>query len=157
MPNHKIIFNSSPLINLSKIDKLDLIEKLYSKIIIPNAVYEEVVVNAKHKDEIEEINKLIERKIINIKEVKDKYLVKAFRKDLDYGESEVIALALELKADLIVVDETDARRIAEIYEINKTGFIGILLKAHKTGLIHNFKILLDTTIKKGFWINRNLY
>ena len=95
--NSKIVFNSSPIINLSKIDKLDLIEKLFVNIFIPYAVY------------------------------------------------------------LIVLDETDARNIADIYNINKTGFIGILLKANKNGLINNFKELLDKAILKGFWINKILY
>ncbi len=103
------------------------------------------------------IKKLVDKNVICIREVSDRNIVKALHKDLDIGESEVIALALELKADLIIIDEKDARKIAELYDLKKTGFIGLLIKAKKQGLIPDIKTLLDTAIHKGFWINPKLY
>lgn len=146
----KVVSNSSPLINLSKINKLDLLEKLYGKILIPNAVYEELILKGEFQEDIEKISYLIKRNIIEIKNVKDSHFVKALRKDLDRGESEVIALAIEENASLVIIDEVDARRIAEFHELNKTGFIGILLKAKKNGYIDDVIRLLDLAIERGF-------
>lgn len=157
MEKAKIVSNSSPLIILSKINYLHLLEKLFGEIIIPKAVYNEVIQDSKSKKGSKEILELINSGTIQIKQVKNINLVKSFRRDLDYGEAEVIALALEINAGLVLIDETDARNIADIYHLAKTGFIGILIKAHKKGLISNIQSILDLAINEGFWINRKLY
>ena len=157
MGQNKVICNSSPLINLSKVGKLSILQKLFRTIIIPVAVYNELINDVAEKEGSNEIAELIKNKVIIIKEVNDKNLVKALRNDLDYGESEVIALALEIGADLLIIDELDARKKAELYNLPKTGFIGLLIKAHSLKYIDNFIELLDIAIEKGFWINRKLY
>ncbi len=157
MECQKVISNSSPLINLSKVHQLDLIQQLYGQITVPQAVYDELFLKDMTKTGSHAINKLVDKNIISIREVSDRNLVKALHKDLDFGESEVIALALELKADLIIIDETDARKIAELYDLKKTGFIGLLIKAKEQGLITDIKPLLDSAVNKGFWINPKLY
>lgn len=157
MENQVIISNSSPLINLSKINKLGLIGKLFKKIIIPEAVYNELIVQGSAKSGSKRIKELIEAGIIEVKKAENLNFVKALEKDLDYGESEVIALALEMNAELIILDEADARRIAALYNLRKVGFIGILLKSQNEGFINNAIELLDLAIEKGFWINRKLY
>jgi len=155
--NEKVIFNSSPLINLSKIKSLNLIEKIYGQVIIPEAVNEEVVISGKTKENIEGIIQLIEKDIVKIVKVKNRSLVKSFQMNLDYGESEVLALAIDMNASLIIIDEKEARQVADTYNLNKTGFIGILIKAEKLGLIDSAMDLIDLAIKKGFRINKNLY
>jgi|JI9StandDraft_2_1071091.scaffolds.fasta_scaffold104672_3 predicted nucleic acid-binding protein len=157
MDSVKVVSNSSPLINLSKIDRLDLLEKLYGKVFIPNAVFEELILKADYPRDIEKITSLIQDKVIEVKIVKDINFVRALRKDLDSGESEVIALAKEESADLVIIDEVDARRIAEFHDLNKTGFIGILIKAKKNGFVGDVIHLIDIAVEKGFWINKDLY
>ena len=152
-----VIFNSSPIINLSKINSLDLIKKIYKQILIPKAVYNEVLIKGTNKDNIYKIEELINTQIIKIAIVNNQEIIKVFAKDLDYGESEVLALALQLNADLVVIDETDARNIADIYNLNKTGFIGILIKAQEAGYIDSVIRYLDLAIQKGFRINSKLY
>lgn len=152
-----VVFNSSPIINLSKINCLYLIDNIYGKILIPEAVYDEVIVMGRNKDHVKEIDELVRSGIIEKVAVKNQELVKAFRKDLDYGESEVLALALQLDADLVVIDETDARNIAKIYDLNITGFIGILIKAYQLGIINSVIHYLDLAIENGFRINNKLY
>jgi len=156
--NMVVIFNSSPLINLSKLGKLGIIEKLFENVIVPRAVYNEIIVNGSGKEWQSDLENLFKLKIINIVDVKDKNLVKALRLEIDYGESEVIALALETNADLIILDEVDARKVAEMYDLKKNGFIGLLIKAKNKGIIEeNLKDIIDESIKKGFWINKKLY
>ncbi|MFW6282154.1 MAG: DUF3368 domain-containing protein [bacterium] len=155
--NKIVIFNSSPLINLSKIKSLDLIEKIYGQVIIPEAVNEEVVISGKNKENVEKIVKLIEKEILKVVKVKNRSLVKSFQMNLDYGESEVLALAIDMDASLIIIDEKEARQVADTYNLNKTGFIGILIKAEKLGLIDSAIDLIDLAIEKGFRINKKLY
>ena len=153
----KTIFNSSPLINLAKINSLYLIEELFSQIIIPPAVRTEVIAQARDKDESSDIKELIDKNIIVIKEVENQTLVKTLQTNLDLGESEVIALALEINADLVVIDEMEARETADNLEINKTGFLGIIIKAHNKNIIDSGITLIDSAIEKGFYISDSLY
>jgi len=73
------------------------------------------------------------------------------------GESEVLALAIDMDASLIILDEKEARQVAKTYNLNKTGFIGILIKVEELGLIDSAIKLIDLAIEKGFRINKKLY
>ena len=64
---------------------------------------------------------------------------------------------MEINAELVILDERDARETAEIYNLKKTGFIGILMKAKKEGFIDSVKKYLDQAIERGFRINELLY
>jgi len=88
----------------------------------------------------------------------DKSLIQLLKRDLDDGEAEAIALAIEQHADLILLDESEARRIAELYHLLKTGAVGILIKAKQLGLIKTLRNELDQLRKGGgFWISEELY
>ena len=154
-----IIFDSSPLINLAKISRLDLIKAIYNHIIIPEAVYDEVVINGLElaRDGANKIKNLVDERVIEVKKVENRNLVKAFNLDLDYSESEVLALAIEIEADLVILDESEARHVANKFEISKTGFIGILIKADRLGMVESSRELLDDIIAKGFRIDETLY
>ena len=152
----KVVSNSSPLIHLSKIGLLDILEKLFDEIIIPEAVYDECVVDggerrdAKSLEQAEWIiTKSIGKENLNLK--------RAFLKDVDEGEAEAIVLALEESADLILLDEYDARELARNHDLNITGVIGILLQAKKLGILENAKDHLENLRKSGFWIHDELY
>ncbi len=155
--SNKIIFNSSPLINLAKTNSLYLIKELFGQIVIPSAVRTEVIDQARDKDESSGIKDLIENNIIVTKDVENKTLIKTLQSHLDFGESEVIALALELDADLIVIDEMEARETADSLEINKTGFLGVIIKAHNKDIIDSGICLIDNAIEQGFYISDSLY
>jgi hypothetical protein len=89
-------------------------------------------------------------------EVKDKKLVKLLQSSLDDGESEAIALSLEIGADLILLDDSDAREKARLYGLSITGTIGILLRAKKDKKITSLKESLLKLRGTGFWINKSL-
>jgi len=85
-------------------------------------------------------------------------LISLLNRDLDEGESEVIALAVEREATLILLDETDARQIAERYKLPKTGIIGVLMRAKREGKIMSLRVELDKLrALGGFWIADELY
>jgi predicted nucleic acid-binding protein len=142
-----IVSNTTPLISLLKLSKLDILKVLYGRINIPNAVFQEVEAG-KNKDYYKDLSNL---DWINIVENQDKQAVKYFL-DLDSVEAEAIILATEIKADLIIMDEKLGRFHAKHADIKVTGTIGVLIKAKKEGLIKELKPLLYELIRKEVWI-----
>ena len=133
-----IISNSSPLILLAKINKLSVLEKLYKKISIPYGVYNEVI--AKGKKENYSDAALIERhinEVIFVINLKPEYRKEAekLREIIGSGESEAIALCLQEKAKLLLIDNLEPRRIAQIKSIKCRSTPGILLEAFKNRII----------------------
>lgn len=83
-------------------------------------------------------------------------LKKALNSFLNEGESEAIALALQEEADLILLDDYEAREFARIYGLKITGIIGILLKAKYMGRISSLSDNLENLRETGFWLNEDL-
>lgn len=76
---------------------------------------------------------------------------------LDEGEEKAIILAMELKADLLLIDDLAGRRAAQIHGISVMGTLGFLKVMHKKGRIKNLKSVLDALQKQGFWMGEELY
>ena len=147
-----VVSDASPIMALAACGKLDLLDKLFAKICIPKAVYDELNVPGKPKSS--EITAWAKDKIIP---VKDMNVVSAFSLTLDTGEAEALALYLENNADFLLIDEKRGRTIAYRNEINTIGTIGILLFAKQKGLILQVKPLLDILAQTGFRISGILY
>jgi uncharacterized protein len=149
-----VVSNTSPLMNLAIIGQLDLLRHFYETIHVPDAVWNELVVQGKGKPGSDAIASAA---WIQTHTVQNRHLVVALREQLDPGESEAIALALELKASLILIDESEGRRIAASYGLVKTGALGILLLAKKQGLIPSLKDEMNKLqYAAHFWINPSL-
>jgi predicted nucleic acid-binding protein len=137
-----IVSNAGPLIALAKIERFELLRKLFSKLYIPQAVYDEVVVIGAGRAGAKETEQAV-GDWIKVQEVKDIVMVKSLLTKLGKGESEAIALALETKADLVLLDDYKARATAEFMGLNMTGSVGMLNKVQKEGLISDLRPLLD--------------
>lgn len=147
----KVIVNTTPILSLLKINKLHLLNEIYGSVIIPHAVYLEIELGKDMK--FYEDLKL--KEWIEIWKLKDQ-TSRFSLKELDDGEAEVLILAKELEADLVVIDETLGRLFAGQMGLKITGTIGILLKAKELGLVENVGNLLLELISKGVWISPNL-
>ena len=80
------------------------------------------------------------------------------RSSIDYGEAEVIALALEKKTDLVLLDEKEAREVAERLGFRVLGTVGLLIWAKREGLIKSVQENLDALREKaGFRLKPELY
>lgn len=79
-------------------------------------------------------------------------------KELDQGEAEAITLAIEIKSDLLVIDEQKGRKVSRRYGLRIIGVFGILINAKKRGIISNVKPYMDDLREKaGFYISEKLY
>jgi predicted nucleic acid-binding protein len=146
-----VICDSSSLIHLAGIGRLSLLRELYGKLIVPAAVWREVVEEGRGRPGVVEVQEARLAGWIEVRSVTQELLLKSLKQELDDGEAEVISLAVELKASLVLVDETEARRVASLYGLNKTGAIGVLIRARLAGKLDRLRA------ESGFWIEEQLY
>jgi len=146
-----IVSNTTPIIPLLKLNRLELLQKLYQQIYIPSAVFNEIEAGRK-KGYYQDLSKI---DWINIAEIQDKQAVKYFL-DLDSEEAEAIVLATEIKADLIILDEKLGRFHAKHADLKVTGTIGVMIKAKSKGFIDELKPLLNELTDKDVWISEKL-
>jgi len=147
----KVISDASTLIGLARIGQLNLLRKLYSQIIIPQAVLEEVSKEKKAGSE-----KISKASYIKIEKVKDEIAVKFLLGNLGKGESEVLVLAKEKQADLILIDEKKARKMARRAGFKVMGILGLLLVSKRNGFISNIKAFIDELNKQGFRLSNRV-
>ncbi|MCC9076836.1 DUF3368 domain-containing protein [Litorilinea aerophila] len=150
-----VVSDASILINLARIGELDLLQKLYGQITIPDAVWQEVVVDGGDQPGAEDIRTAI---WIRRMAITNRHLVQALRQDLDPGESEAIALALEIGADLLLMDERLGRESARYFDLRYIGLVGALVEAKHRGIITKIRPYLDALRDRaGFRLSTALY
>jgi predicted nucleic acid-binding protein len=137
-----VISDTSCLIALAKIDKLDLLRELYQEILITREVSLE-------------FGDLLPEWIL-IREAVNKQKQSELEEQLDRGEASSIALALELENSTLIIDETKGRKIAQSYDIDIIGTIGILLLAEKKGLIQDVVSVILRLVNQGFRLSDSL-
>ena len=150
-----IVSNTSPIINLACIGHLELLPALFGEIVVPPAVFREVTA-----DQPDAPGAMAIRMASWVRQqpVENQPLVASLRLELDSGEAEAIACALEAKAKLLLIDERRGRLVAQRLGIPVTGLLGALLIARKRGLISGIRPLLDALRHTaGFWISDALY
>jgi len=94
---------------------------------------------------------------IKVQDVASSPLLTTLLALLDKGEAEAISLALQVGSDLFLLDESDARRVAELYGLQKTGLVGVLIKAKWQGRIQSLKAYLDQLRSTGFHLSAKVY
>lgn len=152
------ISDSSILIALSAIGRLTLLRELYGTVTIPSAVWREVVEQGQGRSGAIEIEAAHQGGWIEIRNVVASPLLQLLKRDLDEGEAEAIALTIEQGAQVVLLDESEARRVADIYHLRKTGAIGVLMRAKQEGKIDSLQVELDKLrADAGFYIRDDLY
>lgn len=150
-----IVSDTSPINNLAAINHLHILHQLYGTVLIPEAVYRELTdpnFPVAGATEVQTFD------WIQTRSVSDRTLVKALNNELDIGEAEAIALAVEMQADQVLIDERRGRRVASRLNLRYTGILGILVEAKSKGLIAEVKPRLDALINEaGFWVAEPLY
>ena len=140
-----VVSNASPVIALEQIDHLQLLQHLFGTVLIPPAVAYEVAptVTLPAWIEQQELEQPVGPRILGA--------------SLGSGESEAIALALETQAQLVILDERPARRLAQALYLPTIGTLGILLAAKQRQLLVSIRPHLDTLLQYDFRIASSLY
>ena len=127
----EVISNTSPLQYLYQLDLLDLLPALYGEVLVPAGVVSEIAAGCSRGVSLPHLEAL---PWLHVCEVGTPALLSLIP-DLGAGEREVLALALEKPGALVILDDSQARRLAERLELGLTGTLGLLLKAKQIGRI----------------------
>lgn len=149
----KVIVNSTPLIALCHVNQLNILKELYGEIIIPKAVYDEISVK---KDSV--CKKIVDESLewVHVQKIQNVMAKAMFKSQLHDGEVEVMILAKEQNADVVIIDDQNAKKYAKYLELPVTGTLGILIKAKQVGYIPELKPLLDVMVQNGIYIKNSL-
>ncbi len=125
-----VVSDTTPLISLLKIDHIDLLEKLFGQVLIPQAVFDELTADQRFKQEAEQIR---QRRFIIVKAVRNPESANILKRatGLDRGESEAIILTDELSADVLLMDEAKGRAVSFQMGLKVMGTIGVLMAAYE--------------------------
>lgn len=147
-----VVSDTSPVVCLSHLNKLKLLEELFEQVLIPGSVYDELFDSKIIKKDFLQINPFFK-----IKSPVNRNLVNKLKKQLDIGESEAIALSIEEKPEFLLIDESLGREIALLYHLSIKGTLGILLLAKERSLIDEIKPLINKLqMEINFRINPSL-
>lgn len=150
-----IVSNTSPISNLAKVGQLNLIQQLYGTIVIPTAVYEELLDERAGETVIAAVQSAT---WVEIQPVQNQELVSELRNRVNVGEAEAIALAIEVNATRLLIDERLGRQAATEQGLRITGVLGILVAAKHQGLITAVKPTMDDLVAQaGFRVSSQLY
>lgn len=129
-----VVSDTTPIISLIKIDKLDILKEMFGEVQIPEAVFDELTSNVLFREEAKAVIVCDYIKKMPVENMKSVDLLKRST-NLDAGESEAIVLADSLGDSILLIDEAKGRRIAKNMGLNIMGTIGILLVAYEDGLL----------------------
>lgn len=149
-----VVSDTSPVSNLIQIGQLEILQKIFYKVLIPPSVDKEIkkledfsidLTSYKTAEWIEIVMPLATDKVLT------------FSEKLDEGESEAIVIALEQNADYLLIDERLGTKMALAEGLTTLGLIGVLLKAKSMGFIEKVgPVLGELELKAGFWIGAKL-
>lgn len=150
-----IISDTSCISALLRVGQLNLLESIFEEIIIPQKVMDELF---QLKNFGIDISPLQNADWVIIKNPNNNALLNRLLIQLDEGEANAITLAIELNADLLIIDEIKGRKIASSLSINITGLAGVLILAKKEGYLKSVKPTLDKILNEtSFRMSKILY
>lgn len=154
----KVVSNTGPLVALGKLGCLDLLEKSYGGILIPEEVEDEIQIGARaRRAHALALVKMIYKGRLRVMKISSG--PPSFELPIDAGESESIALALQENADLILIDDLDAREEAERLGLKIRGTIGVILDTFEQNILseREAKRLLEKARKRNDnWISKKI-
>lgn len=143
MPDTSIVISdTSSLILFHKIGEIELLRKLYNRVIITPEVQTEFQEQLPNW--------------IKIESVQDKKYQEFLETQVDWGEASAIALAKEIENTLLLLDDLKARKLAGKLNLKFTGTLGVINKARQLGIVHKIKPLIDKLLLTDFRISENI-
>jgi predicted nucleic acid-binding protein len=152
-----VVSNTSPVLNLAVIGRLSLLHDQFGEILIPNAVLEELRIQEDLPGS-QAMREALKEGWLLIQGVSNQSLVSVLQRELDNGEAEAITLAVQAKAEWILLDEKEGRKIAKSLGLNVTGILGILLRARQEGKLPSMQKAMNQLQElAGFRVGPELY
>ncbi len=145
-----LIADSSALVALSVCDSLTLLERLFKEVIVPEAVFLEVIKSDKPEARI--LEEFLQKKIRKVDMRTFIYL----DGNTDAGETEAMLLYKQEQADKLLIDDKRGRKIAKINGINTIGSLGILLSAKQAGLLTEIKPKLEAIKASRIYLSQSI-
>ena len=139
---------------LAKIGRLDTLIRLYSELMIPKAVADEIGI--KPGKENDQVQALLKKGTLQLGQVSEKILAE-LPIDLGRGEREAIALAIESGSDLVILDDQQGRLVSRDKGLSVTGTVGVLIEAKERGFVPSLRSEIDRMIEAGMWISEVFY
>ncbi|MDX2034225.1 MAG: DUF3368 domain-containing protein [Blastocatellia bacterium] len=152
MPNDRVVVNSSPLITLCKSEQEEILLKLFSEIVVPGAVSNEILAAGAADPVAQQLPAL------NWTRREESIIVPALIQawDLGAGESEVLSFAVSNPGYLVVIDDMAARRCAKALKIRMIGTIGLFVLAKRKNLIPEAMPHIEKLRNAGLWLADSL-
>jgi len=144
-----LIADSSALIALAVIDKLEILDRLFGNVYIPRAVYNEII--KEHKESSIKLQSYAQDRVLDISSNIN------FNVSLGLGESEAIILYKEQNADYLLCDDKKAKKFAKSFGINVVGSLGVLLRAKEEGYIKQLTPSIDRLRDSTIYIDEKTY
>jgi predicted nucleic acid-binding protein len=135
------VTNSACLIGLERIGRLDLLPQVFSTVFAPPMVAKEVQAPLSW---------------LRVQAVQNTATVAILKTQMDAGEAETIALAMELEDILLILDDKKARRVAQQLNLKVIGTVGMLLRAKRQGIITEVKPFISALIQADFRISQRI-
>lgn len=142
-----IIGDSSALVALSIMDKLDLLENIFGKIYVPQAVYDEVTIS--YKPQSVKLKNFLTNKIVSVE-------VGISQIGLGKGELEAIALYKNLEAKFLFIDDRRAKSFATLNDVNVIGSLGVMVLAKELGKVKTIRNDLEKLLDSDIFISKSL-
>ena len=152
----KAVSNAGPLIHLSWIGELGLLDTLFDEVLVPEAVRSEVLRGNPTLPSVTELGDAFATGRLRVRSVARTADLSAILAELDPGESEAIVLARDTRTDALLIDERRGRAYAQRHSIPILGTIGILQLSRDLGLIPSVAPLLDLLRSRGFRVSSEL-
>jgi predicted nucleic acid-binding protein len=150
-----VVSDTSPILNLARIGRLDLLRLLYRQVLVPSSVHQELIASLATMPSMVDLGRM---PWLLVATAADQNRVRELRSELDPGEAEAIVLAVERSANLLLMDERRGRRIANSNGLTVTGLLGVVAAAKHAGLIDLAKPVVDELVQTArFWIGADLY
>ncbi len=149
-----VVADSSPLISLARIGRLDLLESLFERVVVPRAVWSEVVFDGAQRVgalDLPSANWIEVRTVDPASPI-----LQMAQRTLHRGEAEAISLAFDQRPSLLLIDEQIGRAVARDLGLAITGIIGVLIAVKERGLDRDPVGLARQMQRKGVWISESL-
>jgi len=147
-----LVTDTGPIIAFARVQRLDLLRQIVGELLIPPAVYDELVVQGQGRPGADEVER---GGWIHQREIADRVFLDQLPVDLHAGEREAITLAHDLSAPLLI-DESRGRRSAQGLGLTVVRSLRIIGDAKQRGLIAEVRPLVENLLANRYWLEEDV-